>query len=163
MSNPVTGVESDDASSGEFGANEWLVDELYERYRQDKNSVDRSWWPVLESYHPVDPTPTQSIALPAAEVAAPEPVSSEPLNPAEPAVGAVTPDPPAEPAAVDGHAVENAAWRSAKTVRRISPSSSSQACGPCPGSVSCALPTPMKPRKPGAWRWKRKTSRPRSS
>ncbi|WP_033372457.1 multifunctional oxoglutarate decarboxylase/oxoglutarate dehydrogenase thiamine pyrophosphate-binding subunit/dihydrolipoyllysine-residue succinyltransferase subunit [Glaciibacter superstes] len=37
--------------SGEFGANEWLVDEMYERYLTDKNSVDQSWWPVLESYH----------------------------------------------------------------------------------------------------------------
>ena len=59
MSSPITGTAPDDPNSGEFGANEWLVDELYERYLVDKNSVDKSWWPVLESYHPVtDPTPT---------------------------------------------------------------------------------------------------------
>jgi len=98
VTNPLTGVESEDANSNEFGANEWLVDELYERYQQDKNSVDKSWWPVLESYHPVDPTPTQSITLPPAQVAAPEQPSSEPINPAEPTPGAVTPDPPAAPA-----------------------------------------------------------------
>jgi 2-oxoglutarate dehydrogenase E1 component len=28
----------------EFGANEWLVDEMYERYQEDPNSVDRTWW-----------------------------------------------------------------------------------------------------------------------
>jgi 2-oxoglutarate dehydrogenase E1 component len=98
VSNPVTGVESEDANSGEFGANEWFVDELHERYLQDKNSVDKSWWPVLESYHPVDPTPTQAISLPTAEVAAPEAPADEPINPAEPEPTAVTPDPPAEPA-----------------------------------------------------------------
>jgi 2-oxoglutarate dehydrogenase E1 component len=57
----VTGVAPEDGTSGEFGANEWLVDEMYERYRVDKNSVDKSWWPILESYRPVDdPTPTQA-------------------------------------------------------------------------------------------------------
>ncbi|MDN5667905.1 MAG: hypothetical protein L0G87_05860, partial [Renibacterium salmoninarum] len=33
----------------EFGGNEWLVDELYEKYRQDKNSVDEKWWPLFAS------------------------------------------------------------------------------------------------------------------
>ncbi|KQR35104.1 alpha-ketoglutarate decarboxylase [Curtobacterium sp. Leaf154] len=40
-----------DETAGEFGANEWLVDELYEQFVADKESVDKSWWPVLESYH----------------------------------------------------------------------------------------------------------------
>ncbi|TFC42460.1 2-oxoglutarate dehydrogenase E1 subunit family protein, partial [Cryobacterium shii] len=51
MSSQLTGSGSDETRSGEFGANEWLVDELYERYLVDKNLVDESWWPVLESYH----------------------------------------------------------------------------------------------------------------
>ncbi len=51
MSSQVTGISAEDNSSGEFGANEWLVDEMYEQYIADKNSVDRSWWPILESYH----------------------------------------------------------------------------------------------------------------
>ncbi|WP_309712820.1 2-oxo acid dehydrogenase subunit E2, partial [Pseudolysinimonas sp.] len=59
MSSPVTGITSEE----EFGANEWLVDEMYERYLADKNSVDQSWWPVLEqrrtgaSPAPTDPAP----------------------------------------------------------------------------------------------------------
>jgi 2-oxoglutarate decarboxylase len=52
VSSQVTGVTSEDGTTGEFGANEWLVDEMYERYTADKNSVDQSWWPILESYHP---------------------------------------------------------------------------------------------------------------
>jgi multifunctional 2-oxoglutarate metabolism enzyme len=35
--------------SSDFGANEWLVEEMYERYRQDPNSVDRAWWEFFRS------------------------------------------------------------------------------------------------------------------
>src|ERR1700712_5660841 len=45
---------TEDGAAAEFGANEWLVDELYERFRADRNSVDESWWPVLQDYHPVE-------------------------------------------------------------------------------------------------------------
>ena len=44
-STPVPGGSAED-----FGANVWLVEELYKQFVQDKNSVDRSWWPVLEQY-----------------------------------------------------------------------------------------------------------------
>ncbi|MCU1598396.1 MAG: multifunctional oxoglutarate decarboxylase/oxoglutarate dehydrogenase thiamine [Glaciihabitans sp.] len=93
MSSQVTGIE--DGASGEFGANEWLVDEMYERYIVDKNSVDPTWWPILESYKPtaIDPTPTTAIpiqdatpqqesALPAATVDQSAP--SEQVDDAEP-------------------------------------------------------------------------------
>ncbi|WP_425554585.1 multifunctional oxoglutarate decarboxylase/oxoglutarate dehydrogenase thiamine pyrophosphate-binding subunit/dihydrolipoyllysine-residue succinyltransferase subunit [Georgenia daeguensis] len=33
-----------------FGANEWLIEELYEKYRQDKQSVDPAWWDFFEGY-----------------------------------------------------------------------------------------------------------------
>ena len=32
----------------EFAGNEWLVDELFEKYQADKNSVDKKWWPIFE-------------------------------------------------------------------------------------------------------------------
>ena len=35
-----------------FGPNEWLVDELYQRYQEDKNSVDRAWWQFFADYSP---------------------------------------------------------------------------------------------------------------
>ncbi len=66
VSSQGTKVASEDGTSGEFGANEWLVDEMYARYSADKNSVDQSWWPILENYKPTvgssttpaDPAPT---------------------------------------------------------------------------------------------------------
>ncbi len=33
----------------EFAGNEWFVEEQYERYQQDKNLVDPSWWPIFQS------------------------------------------------------------------------------------------------------------------
>ncbi len=35
---------SEDSSRSGFGANEWLVDEMYERYQKDPDSVDKVWW-----------------------------------------------------------------------------------------------------------------------
>jgi len=52
VSSHLTGTT--DEGAAEFGANEWLVDEMYERWLDDKHSVAESWWPVLEAYHPSD-------------------------------------------------------------------------------------------------------------
>ena len=38
----------------DFGPNEWLVDELYQQYLQDKNSVDQAWWEFFADYQPAD-------------------------------------------------------------------------------------------------------------
>ncbi|MYS66892.1 hypothetical protein GTW66_23620, partial [Streptomyces sp. SID5473] len=35
-----------------FGANEWLVDEIYQQYLQDRDSVDRAWWDFFADYKP---------------------------------------------------------------------------------------------------------------
>ena len=37
---------------GSFGPNEWLVDEMYERYQQDPTSVDKAWWDFFADYTP---------------------------------------------------------------------------------------------------------------
>ena len=39
-------------SLNDFGPNEWLVDELYEQFKQDRNSVDKAWWEFFENYEP---------------------------------------------------------------------------------------------------------------
>ena len=71
MSSPVAGITSED----EFGANEWLVDEMYERYIVDKNSVDQSWWPVLEQRRLGVP----AVEAPAADAAAEAPAAAAPV------------------------------------------------------------------------------------
>ncbi|WP_435856377.1 2-oxoglutarate dehydrogenase E1 subunit family protein, partial [Streptomyces longwoodensis] len=39
-----------------FGPNEWLVDEIYQQYLQDPNSVDRAWWDFFADYKPGAPS-----------------------------------------------------------------------------------------------------------
>ena len=70
-------------SSVEFGANEWLVDELWNLYQKDPSLVEQSWWPLFESRNGV-PGKGQ--------------VSSEPSNPvasSPPSEDSSLPDDPA--------------------------------------------------------------------
>ncbi len=39
-----------------FGANAWLVDEMYDDFVRDKNSVDPAWWEFFEDYRPGERT-----------------------------------------------------------------------------------------------------------
>ena len=52
----VEGMQDD------YGANSWLVEEMYEKYKQNPDSVDKAWWPILENYQStqgaVAPSPT---------------------------------------------------------------------------------------------------------
>ena len=65
----------------EFGANAWLVDEMYKQFVADPNSVDRSWWPVLEKYAAggdSDPAETEAPTASAPESAATPPAPAAP-------------------------------------------------------------------------------------
>ena len=44
-----------------FGPNEWLVDEIYEQFLRDKNSVDPAWWDFFEDYTPVEYSPAAAM------------------------------------------------------------------------------------------------------
>ncbi|WP_411120449.1 multifunctional oxoglutarate decarboxylase/oxoglutarate dehydrogenase thiamine pyrophosphate-binding subunit/dihydrolipoyllysine-residue succinyltransferase subunit [Streptomyces sp. x-19] len=77
-----------------FGSNEWLVDEIYQQYLQDPNSVDRAWWDFFADYKPgAASAPSQ----PAADAAPAAPAPSAPAPAAAPAAEA--PKPPAAAAA----------------------------------------------------------------
>ena len=55
----------------DFGANEWLVAEMYGQWLESPDSVDRSWWPILERYQLAQqgqPVPTATPAAPATPV-----------------------------------------------------------------------------------------------
>ena len=41
-----------DGAMSAFGANEWLVDEMYQRYQQDPGSVDKVWWDFFRNDRP---------------------------------------------------------------------------------------------------------------
>jgi multifunctional 2-oxoglutarate metabolism enzyme len=60
----VPDEHSNDDPLAAFGPNEWLVDELYAQYRQDKNLVDKAWWSFFEDYTPQDGTAPQTNGTP---------------------------------------------------------------------------------------------------
>lgn len=99
-----------------FGANEWLVDELYDLYQQDKSKVDPTWWEFFADYTPGSATrpAAQAVAAPPAAQPAPvtapatdaAPVSATPVAAAAPAPTAPTaPTAPVAPKPAEAGAV----------------------------------------------------------
>ncbi|WP_405450126.1 multifunctional oxoglutarate decarboxylase/oxoglutarate dehydrogenase thiamine pyrophosphate-binding subunit/dihydrolipoyllysine-residue succinyltransferase subunit [Streptomyces achromogenes] len=81
-----------------FGANEWLVDEIYQQYLQDPNSVDRAWWDFFADYKPgapATPAPAGAAATGAAQTTT---APQAPAAPAPQAAAAPAPKPAAAPA-----------------------------------------------------------------
>jgi 2-oxoglutarate decarboxylase len=84
------------SSPSPFGQNEWLVEEMYRKFREDPSSVDPSWHEFLVDYSP-EPTETQSTtgngqpAQASAPTAPPEPAPA-PAPAAAPAPKAPTAD-----------------------------------------------------------------------
>ena len=55
------------SSGQDFGANDWLVEEMYERYQSDPSSVSAEWIEFFKTYSPttsasVTPTTTTATA-----------------------------------------------------------------------------------------------------
>jgi 2-oxoglutarate decarboxylase len=71
---------ADENSQNEFGANQWLVEEMYEQWVTNPDAVDKEWWPILERYHAA-----QSGNLTPASVTAPAAPVSETPAPSAPA------------------------------------------------------------------------------
>ncbi|MDO4240919.1 MAG: multifunctional oxoglutarate decarboxylase/oxoglutarate dehydrogenase thiamine pyrophosphate-binding subunit/dihydrolipoyllysine-residue succinyltransferase subunit [Microbacteriaceae bacterium] len=91
----ATGAAAEENSN--FGANAWLVDELYKQYLTDKNSVDPSWWPTLEKMRAAG---GQQAGQPAASKAADGPDAIKPADKsAAAAPAAKTADKPADSSA----------------------------------------------------------------
>ncbi|MEU1453857.1 multifunctional oxoglutarate decarboxylase/oxoglutarate dehydrogenase thiamine pyrophosphate-binding subunit/dihydrolipoyllysine-residue succinyltransferase subunit [Streptomyces avermitilis] len=91
-----------------FGPNEWLVDEIYQQYLQDPNSVDRAWWDFFADYKPgaaAASAPAGTAAAGAAETTTPTPAAptaaapAAPAAPAQPAPAQPAPAPAPAPAA----------------------------------------------------------------
>ncbi|MFJ3983880.1 multifunctional oxoglutarate decarboxylase/oxoglutarate dehydrogenase thiamine pyrophosphate-binding subunit/dihydrolipoyllysine-residue succinyltransferase subunit [Streptomyces fungicidicus] len=104
-SNSSISTDTDQAGknpAAAFGANEWLVDEIYQQYLQDPNSVDRAWWDFFADYKPGAPA-TSAPAGTAAAGATGTTGTAQPAAPARPAAPAPAPaaaqPAPAAPAA----------------------------------------------------------------
>src|SRR5262252_6799148 len=99
-----SGPESQAGVAGtDFGANEWLVDELYQRYLADPSSVAMEWWNFFADYQPPAGSSAQAAtAPPRGARPAPGPATPPAPAPVSPAPQAAGPAPsgaiPAAPA-----------------------------------------------------------------
>ncbi|MEU1459632.1 multifunctional oxoglutarate decarboxylase/oxoglutarate dehydrogenase thiamine pyrophosphate-binding subunit/dihydrolipoyllysine-residue succinyltransferase subunit [Streptomyces sp. NPDC005727] len=114
-SNSSISTDTDQAGknpAAAFGPNEWLVDEIYQQYLQDPNSVDRAWWDFFADYKPGAPAASATAGTAAAGAAGtttPAP-QAQPAAPAQAAPApAAAPKPAAAPAAAPAPAPAPAA------------------------------------------------------
>ncbi len=133
--------------SANFGANEWLVEELYQRYLADPGSVDRAWWSFFADYQPAlangtGPQPVISVAAPPAQAAAP-PQAAPPQAPQAAAPPQAAPVAPA----AQGSPAPQAAPAPAP---QAAPAAPAPARGPGPGAGPGPAPRRPPPhRRPG--------------
>ncbi|MFJ4325250.1 multifunctional oxoglutarate decarboxylase/oxoglutarate dehydrogenase thiamine pyrophosphate-binding subunit/dihydrolipoyllysine-residue succinyltransferase subunit [Streptomyces tricolor] len=112
-----------------FGPNEWLVDEIYQQYLQDPNSVDRAWWDFFADYKPgapATPAPAGTAATGAAETTT---TAQKPAAAPAPQAAPAAPKPAAAPA----------------------PAPAAEAPAPAPAKPAQPAQAPAQPKaKPGA-------------
>ncbi|MEY2872431.1 MAG: 2-oxoglutarate dehydrogenase component, partial [Actinomycetota bacterium] len=105
----VAGMTPDNKFGGSFGSNEWLVDEMYERYLADPNSVEENWREFFSGYKPGAPLPTNGAPksapgtppVPKRQQSTPAPTqaaSSVPATPTPQITEVTTPQPAVRPA-----------------------------------------------------------------
>src|ERR1700733_6938531 len=115
--------------NADFGPNEWLVDELYQRYLDDPGSVDKAWWSFFADYRPfrgngngTGPQPVLTeAAAPAAAAPAAAPPAQAPADepapaPAKPASAAGQPAAAPPPADADLSRLRGAAARTVQNM-----------------------------------------------
>ncbi|WIM89843.1 multifunctional oxoglutarate decarboxylase/oxoglutarate dehydrogenase thiamine pyrophosphate-binding subunit/dihydrolipoyllysine-residue succinyltransferase subunit [Candidatus Mycobacterium wuenschmannii] len=128
------------STSSPFGQNEWLVEEMYRKFRDDPSSVDPSWHEFLVDYNPdpagdapaevtpapaqpaqqAAPTPPPAVTPPQA---APVPAASGNGAPTTPQPAAQTPAPkPAGPPPAEGDELQVLRGAAAAVVRNMSQS-----------------------------------------
>ena len=118
------------STSSPFGQNEWLVEEMYRKFRDDPSSVDASWHEFLVDYNPEATGDTPADGQPAAPTPVPpEAVPTRPSAPSAPPAtpagnGAVsataTPAKPAGPTPGEGDEVQVLRGAAAAVVKNMS-------------------------------------------
>ncbi|RZU44462.1 2-oxoglutarate dehydrogenase E1 component [Streptomyces sp. BK022] len=93
-SNVSTDDQAGKNAAAAFGPNEWLVDEIYQQYLQDPNSVDRAWWDFFADYKPGAPAASAPAGTAAAGAAGTTPTAP----PAQAAPAPAAPAPAQAPA-----------------------------------------------------------------
>ncbi|MFB7722692.1 multifunctional oxoglutarate decarboxylase/oxoglutarate dehydrogenase thiamine pyrophosphate-binding subunit/dihydrolipoyllysine-residue succinyltransferase subunit [Nocardia sp. NPDC056100] len=117
------------SSTDQFGQNQWLVDEMYQKYKQDPSSVDESWHEFLADYSP-ESTPGDT-------------GNSQPVTPATAAVAPPV-TPPAAPAAPKATPSVAPSTNSVPT----SVANNAPAANPAPAALATPAPAAAAVRTP---------------
>jgi 2-oxoglutarate decarboxylase len=140
----------------EFGPNEWLVDELYQQYLEDKNSVDPAWWDFFADYQPADGPGGRTTsrrsdgaspdadALAAASTAAGSPAAANPVASAAAGASAARPQVPA-PSPSTESAAANGATTAPAPPRPQAPPAPKPGPPPAKPAATPAAPAPAAP------------------
>ncbi len=99
-------IQPDEDITRDFGANDWLIEEMLERYTEDPSSVDQTWANFFAGQSGAKPAQGTGGAPAAAEATAPAAQKTAPqgqAQPAPPAKAAPSAQPPAGPE-LDGDA-----------------------------------------------------------
>ncbi|MER7171381.1 multifunctional oxoglutarate decarboxylase/oxoglutarate dehydrogenase thiamine pyrophosphate-binding subunit/dihydrolipoyllysine-residue succinyltransferase subunit [Streptomyces mesophilus] len=123
-----------------FGPNEWLVDEIYQQYLQDPNSVDRAWWDFFADYKP------------GGNAAAPLKTESSASATAAGAVSTTAPAPsaPAGTSAPAAQAPAAAAQAPAAPAQAAAPAAQAPVPAPAQAKPAAQAAAPAAPAKPAA-------------
>ena len=138
---PEQPLSSDPQST--FGPNEWLVDELYESYLKDRNSVDKAWWDFFKDYEPGEATYGRDYAVKSNHAPAPAPATPAQGNGAAPKAA-----PAAPAAAAPARQPATSAAKPAPAAPAAAPVTKE---GPTPKAKAAPVttPTPNPTKEPG--------------
>ena len=84
----------------DFGANSWLVEEIYEQFRIDPNSVSEAWREFFSDYRSAGTAATSAASAPASPVSSAAPTPAATPSPLASSNGSVVPQPSAPVAPV---------------------------------------------------------------
>jgi 2-oxoglutarate decarboxylase len=144
-------TESADPKTTDFGANEWLVDELYHKYLEDPDSVDRAWWNFFADYQP-DSRPAQKAAAPPANgthgQAATKPAETGAETGAAPAAPPATSAPSAAAPQSPAPAAPGRPGQASAPAAGARPGTAAQGERPAPAGKTAKTGTAAKPEKP---------------
>jgi multifunctional 2-oxoglutarate metabolism enzyme len=130
------------SSTADFGPNQWLVDELYQRYLADPGSVDQAWWNFFADYHPRPEATGTAGSPPPPEPGADGAGSPEPAVPVNEASGPAAAAPPAP--AAPGPSAPPAAAPTASPPTALAPT----APAPVPADPAPTSAPPSSPASP---------------
>ena len=139
----VPDESSTSASEVDFGANDWLLEEMYERYTTDPSSVDETWADYFKS-HAAPSTGAGDGAAAETPEPKPEAASEQPASRGEPTPTAAGPAPaPAQAPPAAQPPPEPSASRRAPTVEKPAPTKEIRPSAPgARGGIPADPPSP---------------------